>query len=80
MLGFVAALGYEAVSGNSLAVQIKQAPLLIAATFLVFIVASLVRISPLFALSLSATLVWDSKKTAHEEEHTWALQHLWGSG
>jgi hypothetical protein len=44
MLGFVAALGYEAVSGNSLAVQIKQAPLLIAATFLTFIIATLVPI------------------------------------
>jgi hypothetical protein len=44
MIGFVAALGYEAVSGNSLAVQFKQAPGLIAATFLVFIVATLVPI------------------------------------
>lgn len=79
MLGFVAALGYEAVSGNSLAVQIKQAPLLIAATFLVFIVASLVRISPLFAISLSATVVFGDS-TAHKEEHTWALRQLWDSG
>lgn len=44
MLGFVAALGYEVVSGNSLAVQIKEAPLLIAATFVTIIIATLVPI------------------------------------
>jgi hypothetical protein len=44
MLGFVAALGYEIIAHKSLAVQIKEAPLLIAATFLTFIIATLVPI------------------------------------
>ena len=38
-----AALGYEIIAHKSLAVQIKEAPLLIAATFLTFIIATLVR-------------------------------------
>jgi hypothetical protein len=42
--GFVAALGYEIIAHKSLAVQIKEAPLLIAATFLTFIIATLVRL------------------------------------
>ena len=43
MLGFIAALGYEVVSGKSLKVQFAEAPVLIAATFVLIIVASLVR-------------------------------------
>ena len=43
MLGFIAALGYEIVSGKSLKVQFAEAPVLIAATFVLIIVASLVR-------------------------------------
>jgi hypothetical protein len=41
--GVVSALGYEIIAHKSLAVQIREAPLLIAATFLVIIVATLVR-------------------------------------
>jgi len=44
MLGVVSALGYEIIAHKSLAVQIREAPLLIAATFLVIIVATLVPI------------------------------------
>ena len=42
--GVVSALGYEIIAHKSLAVQIREAPLLIAATFLVIIVATLVRL------------------------------------
>jgi len=45
MLGFIAALGYELVSGKSLKVQFAEAPVLIAATFVLIIVASLVPIT-----------------------------------
>lgn len=45
MLGFVAALGYEIFSGKSIKVQFEEAPVLIAATFVLIIVASLVPIT-----------------------------------
>eukprot|EP00208_Stichococcus_sp_RCC1054_P001695 CAMPEP_0206148780 /NCGR_PEP_ID=MMETSP1473-20131121/37433_1 /ASSEMBLY_ACC=CAM_ASM_001109 /TAXON_ID=1461547 /ORGANISM="Stichococcus sp, Strain RCC1054" /LENGTH=221 /DNA_ID=CAMNT_0053546203 /DNA_START=101 /DNA_END=766 /DNA_ORIENTATION=+ len=44
MLGFVAALGYEALKGKSLLVQINEAPGLIVATFVLFTVATAVPI------------------------------------
>lgn len=44
MLGIVSALGYEAVQGKSLLVQINEAPVLIAATFVLFTVATAVPI------------------------------------
>lgn len=37
MLGVVAAMGYEIIAGKSLIVQINEAPVLIAATFLIII-------------------------------------------
>lgn len=47
MLGFVAALGAELASGESVLKQVSDEPTLITLTFILFIAASLVSTSPL---------------------------------
>lgn len=73
----MSALGYEIIAHKSLAVQIREAPLLIAATFLVIIVATLVRCNQ---IHVTQVLWIDFQPQLHPPQlHLMMLKHMLSS-